>query len=374
MNGWDRESIAKKVTDVVDRFHRFDPEQFKQLLDILKHTDSQEVFEGLFHVLTTDKRFVTQEFAGILLFGASPTCHRDNLDEIILMLLPFWKFNMVWQVPWYLEHVFGTDQMNQAIRRVSQRTLSSDEAEALSSFEHCMHAPMELRCHYRRPSCTCPEAWHQRGRELKLHHDTQDMNSDAWKRLLDVIAEAVTNNVEELNPGSLLTADDWHSIITLPPEIKALKSVRRLYLYNSSLVWIPPEIGEMTALEEFIPYQSYRLHWFPYEITRCPNLRDSTISTRALYGNVKNRNPFPDLRKERDFLHSIHPDHCSVCKLPLDDSYTTRWISLKVATDVVPLLVFACSGACIDSLPPPPDNYVPKPHHGSRSIEQPPRY
>jgi hypothetical protein len=51
----------------------------------------------------------------------------------------------------------------------------------------------------------------------------------------------------------------------------------------------------MTGLEVFTPYMSYRLHWFPYEITRCPALRDSTVSTRALYGNHKLRPPFRKL-------------------------------------------------------------------------------
>ncbi|MER7694405.1 hypothetical protein [Streptomyces sp. NPDC097610] len=39
-------------------------------------------------------------------------------------------------------------------------------------------------------------------------------------------------------------------------------------LYGSDLVRISPEIGTMTSLEEFTPYTSYRLHWFPYKITR----------------------------------------------------------------------------------------------------------
>lgn len=227
---------------------------------------------------------------------------------------------------------------------------------------------------FQRPTCTCNDAWHQRGREVELHHETQDENSDAWKRLLDLIDDAAAQHIEEWAPGSLMPPEEWHSIVTLPPQIGTLKSVRKLCLYGSSLVRIPPEIGEMTALQEFDPYTSYRLHWYPYEITRCRRLSDSRISTRALYGNFKNRNPFPDLRRETAFLDSIRPKACSVCNARLDDTYTTRWISLNIATDVVPLLVFACSGSCIDSLPSPPDNYVSKPHRGGRSIEQPPRW
>lgn len=225
-----------------------------------------------------------------------------------------------------------------------------------------------------RPTCTCNDAWHQRGREVRLHHEWQNENSDAWIRLLDLINDAVAHNVEEWTPGSLMPLEEWHSIVTLPPQIGNLKSVRKLSLYGSSLVRIPPEIGEMTALQDFDFYTSYRLHWFPYEITRCLQLKNSRISTRALYGNFKNRNPFPDLRRDNDFLDSIRPKACSVCKVDLDNSYKTRWISLNIATDVVPLLVFACSASCVDSLPSPPENYLLKPHRGGRSIEQPPRW
>jgi hypothetical protein len=69
----------------------------------------------------------------------------------------------------------------------------------------------------------------------------------------------------------------------------------------------------MSSLEDFDPYTSHRLHWFPFEITQCTALKDSRISKRALYGNFKYRNPFPDLRNEGEFLDSLRPANCSVC-------------------------------------------------------------
>src|SRR5690349_4819896 len=97
----------------------------------------------------------------------------------------------------------------------------------------------------------------------------------------------------------------------------------------------------MTSLEEFTPYTSHRLHWFPYEITRCKKLKRSTVSTRALYGNFKYRPPFPKLPQ----FHDVHaPTQCSVCNSPFGDSMPLQyWLSLCVATDVLPLLVYACS-------------------------------
>ena len=61
------------------------------------------------------------------------------------------------------------------------------------------------------------------------------------------------------------------------------------------------------------PYTSYDLNWLPYEIVNCKELKDSRISTRALYGNYKNRMGFPRLDQNpvRYFGDNLR---CSVCK------------------------------------------------------------
>lgn len=66
-------------------------------------------------------------------------------------------------------------------------------------------------------------------------------------------------------------------------------------------------------------------------------------------------------------------NYCGVCESPLDSAHVHRvWISLVVATDVLPLLVNACSAECIDALPAPPKGYV-SPHHGARTLPSPGR-
>jgi hypothetical protein len=78
-------------------------------------------------------------------------------------------------------------------------------------------------------------------------------------------------------------------------------------------------------------------------------LTDSTVSTRALYGNHKMRYPFPTLGRSPAAWR-----RCSVCDRAFDDTGEYRvWISLRVATDVLPLLVNACSDACVRALPKP---------------------
>jgi hypothetical protein len=229
--------------------------------------------------------------------------------------------------------------------------------------------PNPLRCY---PKCDCLSSQHKGGkwRDLALHSEIQNTNTQAWKALEAYIQKIATDGSDELNPIRGIGAEKWEQIVTLPRSIGTLRSVKVLSLYGSHLVRIPPEIGEMTNLEEFDPYTSYCLHWLPYEITRCKKLRSSRVSTRALYGNYKYRPPFPRLPS---VSAGLAPASCSVCCGPFtaDGAYQV-WISLKVATDVLPLLVHACSRECAQNLPQPPDGYVAGPHQGGVEVKQPP--
>ncbi len=222
-----------------------------------------------------------------------------------------------------------------------------------------------------RPLCNCldPQYAKKKWSELKLHAEVQDTDCSGWLRLLELIDEAASDRREEFSPGRHMTPEQWAQITTLPASIAKLKAVKHFILYGSSLVRIPPEIGEMSCLEQFTPYTSYRLHWFPYEITRCKNLKRSTVSTRALYGNHKYRPPFPRLPQ---LLDACTTGNCSVCGSPFGDSRPMQyWVSLRVAADVLPLLVYTCSIECRSKIPKPPENYVPLPHHGGMNLNQP---
>ena len=157
----------------------------------------------------------------------------------------------------------------------------------------------------------------------------------------------------------------------MPETISRLKKVKKIGLYGSALKRIPPEIGEMESLEYFDPYTSYDLHWFPYELTKCKKLKNSRISTKALYGNFKNRMGFPRLNHNpvRYYGETLK---CSVCEKEIDYSETDQyWITLKIGTDVVPLLANVCSADCASTFPTPPKFYMPKAHKGGADLEQP---
>ena len=223
--------------------------------------------------------------------------------------------------------------------------------------------------------CNCLEPQYKNGRfgNLLLHSETQDTSCDAWKLLESLVETAARKRSKEFSPGLEMPPELWSQIITLPRSLAKLTLVKRLYLYGSNLVRIPPEIGAMESLKELDIYTSYRLHWLPYEVTRCQKLKQSRASTRALYGNYKYRPPFPQLG-DGAAKTSFASGKCSVCGQSFSpESVHQVWISLRVATDVLPLLVNACSEECVRRLPKPAQGYVDRPHAGGLELQQPPK-
>ena len=206
----------------------------------------------------------------------------------------------------------------------------------------------------------------------RIDNNVQDRNSAAWLKLCEYVDHILEIGSDEFSPLDYLGKELFSKIYTLPESIENLKKVKKMWLYGSKLKRIPPEIGQMESLEYFDPYTSYDLHWFPYEITYCKNLKDSRISTRALYGNYKNRMGFPML-DNNPIRYYGEKVNCSICKkaIPYDET-NQLWISLPIGTDIVPLLINSCSKKCEETLPKPPENYVQSPHKGGSNLKQPP--
>lgn len=282
--------------------------------------------------------------------------------------------------PDHVERVAGENELSQLRKGCSASWLAVVEPE---------RAPPDAFASRR--LCGCFEGL---GDQMKrrtspyFHIDAQDTECDPWKRLLDEVEEAAADGRAEFSPLDDMSGEDRAQILTLPPTVAKLKAVKWLNLYGSCLVRIPPEVGEMTSLEGFDPYTSYRLHWFPYELTRCKVLQGSRVSTRALYGNYKHRPQFPRLHSDAEVaagrsetiqlplkrLRGGLTRPCNVCGAPFEDRRQHRlWISLRVATDVLPLLVNACSAECVGHLPSPPEGYVAVSHKGGPDVKQPSR-
>jgi hypothetical protein len=204
---------------------------------------------------------------------------------------------------------------------------------------------------------------------MGLHVDNQDPDVAGWSRTLDLVRSSTAQGAQVFEPAAHLPWDDWMKVVTLPEEIAELKTVKQVRLYGSHLRRLPPHIGRMVMLEELDIYTSYSLHWLPYEILRCSRLCRSRISTRALYGNRKTRLPFPQLSSP---VEALIPQTCSVCDRPFGAVVPQLfWVTLRVGTDMVPLLIHSCSHDCTLSVPAAPANYFERPHQGGAGVGMP---
>jgi len=203
----------------------------------------------------------------------------------------------------------------------------------------------------------------------KLHTEPQDQDAPGWKQLIDLVRVSEEKQLSVFEPSAHIPWEDWMRVITLPAALGSLSLVKQVQLYGSHLRRLPPEIGRMTNLQDLVIYTSYSLHWLPYEITRCGRLTQSRISTRALYGNRKTRLPFPRLSRP---VEALLPSTCSICNRPFGEvTPQLYWITLRIATDVVPLLVHSCSKDCTLSIPQPPQGYFQHPHKGGGGVGMP---
>ena len=217
--------------------------------------------------------------------------------------------------------------------------------------------------------CPCLASRGKRGTPSvpNLHVEEQDASAPGWQALMTLIKSKQTVSV--LEPLAAISADQWTSVITLPSEIQFLRAIEQLRLYGSHLRRLPPEIGRLSSLRNLDIYTSYSLHWLPYEVTRCTRLHDTRMSTRALYGNIKTRLPFPRLSAP---LAALQPETCSVC----DELFEGReakpfWTTQRIGTDVAPLLAYTCSLICTARIPDAPEGYYARPHKGGGGVGMP---
>lgn len=220
------------------------------------------------------------------------------------------------------------------------------------------------------PFCECfRPAWDSMAvwQELSFHNTPVDPAAEAYRQLADLILLTAERGLTEFIPRRELGHTLMRQISHLPPTIGLMDRCERFDLYGSHLEAIPRDIVDMKALRIFSVYTSYRLHWFPYELLRCPQLASSLISRRALYGNRRYRAPFPRLPSA-----AVAAAFCSVCDAALEGKAPyQRWISLGLGADIVPFLVSACSRHCMEALPPPAPGTTMRPHRGGLGSRPP---
>ena len=197
-----------------------------------------------------------------------------------------------------------------------------------------------------------------RWRKSPLHDDIQDTTSDAWKWVCDQIETGIETEQTELDFRGV-------QVVTLPRSIGRLTTLRRLYLYGSYIARLPRELGLLPELTKLEPYTSYNLHYYPYELARAPQLRLTIVSTRPLYGNVKFRPRSRYSHRATSRCRHVRAACAMRCSRPGRHRY---WTSRRVASDVMPLLINACSAACLANALPPAEGYVAKPHRGGPNV------
>jgi len=209
----------------------------------------------------------------------------------------------------------------------------------------------------------CPLGGSTSGYKALLHWVPQNTECEAWRKLVASIDRCSELRSATFDITQELTYPELLQITTLPPNIGDCVDLEHLGLYGTNITRLPPEIGNLRALQTFTPYTSHSLHWYPYELVHCGCLHDSTVSTRATYRHGSFE--FPRLRHERYPLEALDPSiwrdylaspsvprrPCSVCREPFEDyGHYRMWVSRTVATDTLALLVNACSQRCLDTV------------------------
>lgn len=222
-----------------------------------------------------------------------------------------------------------------------------------------------------RDHCACLAVRAKSGAPLvpSMHVEAQDETAPGWSETKSYSAEVALTRSPVFEPSATISWDNWMRVVTLPSEVSKLSDVKEVKLYGSHLRRLPPEIGALSSLEDLDIYTSYSLHWLPYEVMRCGRLLRSRMSTRALYGNIKNRLPFPRLSGP---IETLLPKTCSVCDRGFGErAPQLRWTTQRIGTDIVPLLIHSCSEACTASVPISPSGYFEAPHKGGGGVGMP---
>jgi hypothetical protein len=139
---WSKERIIQKIYWAVDRYGRFNPQQYNQISSVLRKLDSAEVFEILYTVLTNvDRpatRFEDQEFAGRLLLDLQPTCTLE-LTEAIQGLLKGYNFSIE-ELPWYFAQQYGKQVVLEILEKLRTELNCEQQQQSIKTWEWWLQA------------------------------------------------------------------------------------------------------------------------------------------------------------------------------------------------------------------------------------------
>jgi hypothetical protein len=139
---WSKERIIQKIYWAVDRYGRFNPQQYSQISSVLRKLDSAEVFEILYTVLTNvDRpatRFADQEFAGRLLLDLQPTCTLE-LTQAIQGLLKGYDLSIE-ELPWYFAQQYGKQVVLEILEKLRTELNCEQQQQSIKTWEWWLQA------------------------------------------------------------------------------------------------------------------------------------------------------------------------------------------------------------------------------------------
>ncbi|MEG3957290.1 hypothetical protein [Microcoleus sp. herbarium2] len=139
---WSKERIIQKIYWAVDRYGRFNPQQYSQIASVLRKLDSAEVFEILYTVLTNvDRpatRFEDREFAGRLLLDLQPACTLE-LREAIQGLLEGYEFSIE-ELPWYFAQQYGKQVVLEILEKLRTELNCEQQQQSIKTWEWWLQA------------------------------------------------------------------------------------------------------------------------------------------------------------------------------------------------------------------------------------------
>ena len=157
--------------------------------------------------------------------------------------------------------------------------------------------------------------------------------------------------VSRFSPGAGDSPEGWPDR-SVPSTIAGTHNHPRVRAAEvSGLIAIPLRLADQAALP-FSPVHLEAAPLTPSPIAKCLELTDSGVTPATCTATTR---PHALSRLAAEAPDRLDPATVQLYDGPFPSSRPIqRWISLWVATDVVPLLVHSCSDRCIDALPQPP--------------------
>ena len=126
----------------MDRYDRFNPQQYSQITSVLRKLDSAEVFEILYTFLTNVDRSATifedQEFAGRLLLDLQLTCTL-KLREAIQGLLKGYNFSIE-ELFWYFAQQYGKQVVLEILEKLRTELNCEQQQQSIKTWEWWLQA------------------------------------------------------------------------------------------------------------------------------------------------------------------------------------------------------------------------------------------